>query len=235
MFSIHIIAPSKNTYKNMILKLFDTLVTPLLTYGSSVWGPTLVKVSSGNFKKICDSAIYEKKNMWNFESIYWALGNIQSMMPFLGELGRYPVVIKLLSNGRKLFQRFQNLHDSTPVMSSHQDVIQWPQFFYKTSCLRKRAHCIKRFICTFNNSATKPHPTMKLDYKQAWLKIFHNDGKLRSYAVVKRDFFLWKISSLREYCQSEKILTGLRISSAETASSINPLLKTVYVQCVIRG
>ena len=31
---------------------------------------------------------------------------------------------------------------------------------------------------------------MELNYKQAWLNTIHNGGKLRSYAVFKRDFFL---------------------------------------------
>ena len=109
-----------------------------------------------------------------------------------GELGRYPVMIKVLSNGLKFFQRLQNLPDSTLVKSSHQDVILQPQFFNKTSWLHKLDHCVRRFSCTFNDSATKLQSMMELNYKQAWLNTIHNGGKLRSYAVFKRDFFLEK-------------------------------------------
>ena len=59
----------------MTLKLFDTLVSPISTYGSPVWGPTLVKESSRDFKKICDSAIHEKINV---KEVYIGLGEIFS-------------------------------------------------------------------------------------------------------------------------------------------------------------
>ena len=112
-----------------------------------------------------------------------------------GELGRYPVMIKVLSNGLKFFQRLQNLPDSTLLKSSHQDVILQPQFFDKTSWLHKLYHCIRRFNCTFNDSATKLQSMMELNYKQAWLNTIHNGGKLRSNAVFKLDFSLKSIYS----------------------------------------
>ena len=107
-------------------------------------------------------------------------------------------------------KRWENLQvyigrpKSTPVKSSHQDVILRPQFFNKTSWLHKLYHCIRRFSCIFNDSATKLQFMMELDYKQAWLNTIHNGGKLRSCAVFKRDFFLEKIFTQRVSRQSEK-------------------------------
>ena len=102
--------------------------------------------------------------------------------------------------------------DSTLVKSSHQDVIVQPQFFNKSSWLHNLSHCIRRFSCTFNNSATKLQSMMELNYKQAWLNTIHNGSKLRSYAIFKRDFFLEKYL-LQESLVNRKNLTRLRISS----------------------
>ena len=142
-----------------------------------------------------------------------------------GELGRYPVMIKVLSNGLKFFQRLQNLPDSTLVKSSHQDVILQPQFFNKTSWLHKLDHCIRRFSCTFNDSATKLQSMMELNYKQAWLNTIYNGSKLRSYAVFKRDFFL-EMYLLQESLVNRKNLTRLRISSHKLSVETGRFNKT---------
>ena len=208
----------------MTLKLFDTLVSPILTYGSPVWGPTLVKESSKDFKKICDSAISEKINVKLCKYILGS-GKYSVNDAVRGELGRYPVMIKVLSNGLKFFQRLQNLPDSTQVKSSHQDVILQPHFFNKTSWLHKLDHCIRRFSCTFNDSATKLQSMMELNYKQAWLNTIHNGGELRSYAVFKRDFFLEKYL-LHESLVNRKNLTRLRISSHKLSVETGRFNKT---------
>ena len=141
----------------MTLKLFDTLVTPILTSGSPVWSSTLVKESSRDCKKICDSAIPEKINV---KLCKYMLGSGKYSVDDAGrgELGRYPVIVYVLSNGLKFFQSLQNHPDSTLVKSSHQDVIQWPQFFNKTPWLHKFDHGIRRSSCAFNYSATIVYP-----------------------------------------------------------------------------
>ena len=134
-------------------------------------------------------------------------------------------MIKVLSNGLKFFQRFQNLPDSTLVKSSYQDVILQPQFVNKTSWLHKLDHCIRIFSCTFNDSATKLQSMMELNYKQEWLNTIHNGGKLRSYAVFKRDFFLEKYL-LQESLVNRKNLTRLRISSHKLSVETGRFNKT---------
>ena len=92
----------------MTLKLFDTLVTPILTYGSPVWGPTLVKESSKDFKKICDSAIPEKLNVKLCKYLL-GTGKYSVNDAVRGELGRYPILVKILSHSLKFSQRVEKL------------------------------------------------------------------------------------------------------------------------------
>ena len=146
----------------MTLKLFDTLVTPILTYGSPVWGPTLVKESSKDFKKICDSAIPEKLNVKLCKYLL-GTGKYSVNDAVRGELGRYPILIKILSHSVKFSQRVEKLPDSSVVKLSHQDAVQWSETYKCTSWLHKLDHCIKRFNCTLNDSATKLQHAMEHD------------------------------------------------------------------------
>ena len=86
----------------MTLKLFDTLVTPILTYGSPVWGPTLVKESSKDFKKICDSAIPEKLNVKLCKYLL-GTGKYSVNDAVRGELGSYPILIKNIVTQFEIF------------------------------------------------------------------------------------------------------------------------------------
>ena len=126
---------------------------------------------------------------------------------------------------------------STLVKSSHQDVILQPQFFNKTSWLHKLDHCIRRFSCCFNDSATKLQSKMELNYKQAWLNTIHNGHKLRSHAVFKRDFFLEIIHSKSNSSIGKTLhaLESVPINfGCRQAGSTKPPLKTDYVPCVTK-
>ena len=113
---------------NVAQKLY--FVSANVHYTTPVWGPILVKESSRDFKKICDSAIAEKINMKLCKYILGS-GKYSANCTVRGELGRYPVMIKVSSNIFKSFQRLQNLPDSTLVKSSHQDVILQHQFLIR--------------------------------------------------------------------------------------------------------
>ena len=90
------------------LKLFDSLVTPILSYASEVWGPTyLKKLDKADFRVLCDTHVVEKLNV---KLCKYLLGvNKKSVnSAVLGELGRLPVLIKILSQSFKFWIRTAN-------------------------------------------------------------------------------------------------------------------------------
>ena len=104
-----------------------------------------------------------------------------------------------------------------------------------TSWLHKLDHCIRRFSCTFNDSATKLQSMVELNYKQAWLNTIHNGGKLRSYAVFKRTFFLENYLPQKSLVNRNN-LTRLRISSHKLSVETgrlnqNPFENKLYAMC----
>ena len=90
------------------LKLFDSLVTPILSYASEVWGPTyLKKLDKADFRVLCDTHVVEKLNVKLCK--YLLCVNKKSVnSAVLGELGRLPVLIKILSQSFKFWIRAAN-------------------------------------------------------------------------------------------------------------------------------
>ena len=107
---------------------------------------------------------------------------------------------------------------------SHQDAVQWSETYMCTPWLHKLDHCIKRFNCTLNDSATKLQHVLEHDYKRVWLNTMQNGGKLRAYAIFKHNF------SLENYLLHEILLiakfTRLRTSSHKLAVETGRFNKT---------
>ena len=85
------------------LKLFDSLVTPILSYASEVWGPTyLKKLDKADFRVLCDTHVVEKLNV---KLCKYLLGvNKKSVnSAVLGELGRLPSPWHRLIHGNQVF------------------------------------------------------------------------------------------------------------------------------------
>ena len=109
----------------------------------------------------------------------------------------YIILIKILSHSLKFSQRVEKLPDFAVVKLSHQDAVQWSETYKCTSWLHKLDHCIKRFNCTLNDSATKLQHAMEHDYKQAWLITIQNGGKLSNTQFSNKIFLLKTICFVR--------------------------------------
>ena len=89
----------------MALTLFDSLVLPIISYGSVVWGPLLAqKVNTNNFKNICNDAPIEKLNV---KLCKYLLGVHRKSTndAVRAELGRFPLLIKVLHYSHRFLQR----------------------------------------------------------------------------------------------------------------------------------
>ena len=80
------------------LKLFDTLVLPILSYGGVVWGPIYArKFNIQNFMDICNNSPIERLNV---KMCKYLLGVHRKSTndAVRGELGRFPLLITILNN-----------------------------------------------------------------------------------------------------------------------------------------
>ena len=85
-----------NTRDNikLTIKLFDSLVSPILYYGCEVWAPFLLnKINKNNFQLLCDKSPTETLNVKLCKYIL-GVGKRSTNLAVKGELGRFPLLIK---------------------------------------------------------------------------------------------------------------------------------------------
>lgn len=166
------------------LKLFDTMILPIVTYGSEVWGFENVKIIEKLHVQFCKKIMRLRNSTPNY-MVY-------------GELGRYPIEIeinvkmvcfwnKLISSQDKLsyclYQLMFNMHKNNsytfPWLESIRDV------FNKTGL---------GYI--WNSQDVVPNDWLKSIVKQSlcdqfvqsWSSSLQNSSKGQFYRMFKRDF-----------------------------------------------
>ena len=87
----------------LTIKLFDMLVTPILSYSCEIWAPFTIK-RTFDIMSICDKQPYEKLNVKLCKYIL-GVGKHATNAAVLGELGRYPLTLKLFTQSIKFFDR----------------------------------------------------------------------------------------------------------------------------------
>ena len=113
--------PRENTL--LTIKLFDSLVMPILMYGCEVWGPlALRKVFKMDFKSLCDSLYVEKLNITLCKYVL-GVDKYATNAAVTGECGRHPVAIRLILHCYNYWKRFKLLHEKSFVKNSYIDSI----------------------------------------------------------------------------------------------------------------
>ena len=82
------------------------LVTPILSYSSEIWAPFAIK-KTFDITSICDKQPYEKLNVELCKYIL-GVGKHATNAAVLGELGRYPLTLKFLTQGIKFWDRIRS-------------------------------------------------------------------------------------------------------------------------------
>ena len=103
---------------------FDSMIKPILLYGSEIWGSTMV------YSKLFSKEPNKTKLYFqpNFEKIHlqWCkhmLGTNRrsSNIGVIAELGRYPLIIEVLMNTLKYWIRLRNVDQDTLIYDSYNE------------------------------------------------------------------------------------------------------------------
>ena len=177
----------------LAMKLFDMLISPIISYAGIVWGPCLLgKINHENFMQKCDNAPVEQINI---KLCKYLLGvhKYASNIAVKSELGRFPLMIKILHESAKYLCRIKSMNNNSLVKLScldtglfsneHQNVpsenIYW-------------CHMIMNVMNTFPDCIYSKSG-MQLTYKQNWnsyMDSIGDDNKLRTYKLFKKEFIL---------------------------------------------
>ena len=171
------------------MKLFDMLVTPILTYGSNIWAPTLVKKSNTSFKNVCDSPAFEKLNIKLCKYIL-CTGKYSVNDAIRGELGMFPFMISILAHSFKYLKRLEDMPEGSLLKLSHLDVLQSPHLYNNSSWHNCLVELASRFHCSKHVPASQIRKLMEMQYKELWSQSIQGNSKLRSYVKFKHEFKL---------------------------------------------
>ena len=210
------------------LKLFDSLVMPVIRYGSEVWSIFATKgLNDSNFLKLCDSTVVEKIHV-QFCKYLLGVGKKSSNAGVRAELGRHAILPELLAHSAKFWLRLCNHDPSSLVYKAYLDMHS-----DKTDG-NNWADGIKRIWSEFglggiweNQGSRYRHKSIKLlkqnmvlRYEHHWLAqvglspTFGTVGtKLRSYIQVKHVFGLENYLVAEKNFKRRQHMAKLRISS----------------------
>ena len=110
------------TNVSLSLKLFDTLVMPVLRYCSEVWSVYYIKgLNESNFLKLCDSLVVEKIHV-QFCKYLLGVGKKSTNAAVKAEIGRHAVLPDLLAHSAKYWLRLCTHDPSSLVYKAYLDM-----------------------------------------------------------------------------------------------------------------
>ena len=166
------------------------------------------KVNIQNFMKLCNDLNMEKLNL---KMCKYLLGVHRKSTndAVRGELGRYPLLIKILNYSYRYFQNLQSSSTNSLVKLSclDNDLRTLEQSWY---------NCMNRLVTNFNHSRSFL-TDMQNVYRISWENLMKScTGKLRTYSEFKTDFTLENYI-LQFPMHIRRNLTKLRISAHSLA------------------
>jgi hypothetical protein len=215
---------SSSSY-NCSIKLFTSLIQPILSYGSEVWAPYLLKtLNNTNFLTICDKLPSETLHIKVCKLIL-GVHKKATNNAVRGELGRFPILITMLSLAIKYWWSLNDkcmkgchslvidaLIDNRKLCDT--GIFSWSSGIKGLFNLINRLdiwnkpNCIQR--SSINNVISS---NLELVYSNLWYNHINNlQVKLRSYCLFKKSFSLENYVVMF-YRSARSHFTKLRISA----------------------
>jgi hypothetical protein len=203
------------------LKLFDTLVMPIIRYGAEVWSPFYIKrLNDRNLLDLCEKLPLERIQI-KFCKYLLGVHRKSTDIAVRAELGVYPVLIELLTHSAKYWLHLCNMKQTSLVklayFESHHLKDKLPMW---ATCLQKLWTQFS-LIETWNNQGTRyRHKIINLlvsgilnEYDKSWTtKINADTSKLRTYKLFKTN------PSLENYLCTSSISTRQEFTRLRTSA-----------------
>ena len=180
--------------------MFDRLISPILTYGSEIWGPFFIKLRKesdlSDLYKVFESLPVEKL-LFRFAKYILKVKPNTCSIAVRGELGLFPLMCKILRYSCKNWQRIVSSPLSTFVRKTYAQ-------YYDLACRSKcynYASSIRDILSYFDHESTWTNQKFPYDsiptsltnsfyekYACSWSAALSNSEKLISYRLYKTDF-----------------------------------------------
>jgi hypothetical protein len=212
--------------KSLALKMFDQLIKPILLYNCEIWGnlditPRRPGVSSKSPEETYSSIPQESINISFCKSIL-GVSRRGSNLASMGELGRYPLSVAIISQLIKYAHRLANDPSlkNTLLEKAYKDQKQATGRLRSQSWVVRIEAILKHYNLssilnqhkltkTVSNNITK---TLQNHYKNFWKLQILNSPKLDSYRTFKQDFYYEPYLDYISKQEHQIALTRLRVS-----------------------
>ena len=137
VYKIQSIIKDMNINIRTCLHLFDTLVTPILMYGSEVTCAFNVK---GDSKSIFENVLKSEQELIHIRFCKYLLGvnKTASNLAALGECGRYPIFLRSMKQIWKFIEKCRNCEDDNLLKHAYEEnktlELLWYKFVKNLTC-----------------------------------------------------------------------------------------------------
>jgi hypothetical protein len=209
----------------LTLKLFNSLVLPILHYGCEVWAPFMFKnLNENNYQSLCDSAYIEKLNIKLCKYIL-GVNKKSTNIAVKAELGQFPLTIKALDLAFKFWHRLAFLEPEVLVkkayldtlMTTHKNYNGWSKSLLN---LLQSINLDEIWENQINGESFNVVPikqNLENIYTKQWNTSLSKSSKLKTYYQIKNEFKLENYL-LTLPLKTRRNLTKLRISAHLLAS-----------------
>lgn len=223
-----------NTQINTMLHLFDTLVDPIITYGADIWFPYMFmknknKNNIDTFFEICMSSECPHE-MIHIRFCRFLLGVHKKAMwiPVLGELGRFPLGLRMLSKAISYWAHILETKKDSCVRKIYDSMLQnssensWAQFIQQSLNTLGFNHV------WHNQSTLNVHKLqhalqekLQSEYVKYWSKTkMKGCSRLKFYSTFNNTYeiqpYLVKITNVKERNALSKLRTSTHSLRIET-------------------
>ena len=235
---------SKKIYNPQLsLKLFDSIVRPILTYGGEVWAQDFM--SSVNFeKKPWEQTPFEKLNTKTCRNILGIRAN-SSGIAAKAELGRYPIILYLVNQALKFYTKIA-LDEDKLVYKALQSEIQLHHNSEHSWIKAMEYFASKAGNASFTSNVANI-PTTIASIQDIYVKNFFQvinrnvgvDGKsgnkLRTYALMKKEYkledYLMADLSRKKATNLAQLRTSAHNLAIETGRYARPAVPSSERKC----
>ena len=216
------------------IKLFESLVKPILLYGSESWGAglykfeQLLKIEKGKTKLYFDNPLEKLQMKW-YKGLL-GVNRKATNIAVLAELGKYPVAIDIATNIIKYWLRIVNFDTSALIYECYTDNVILLQGQNKCwlNAVREILHATGfHQVWLDQNTQDKTHLAAdvrkKLEeiYQEQWKLDLWDDSrgndsqgnKLRTYRKFKEEYKIEPYLTRVKDTKTRKDITRLRISA----------------------
>ena len=215
----------QNIKPNITMQIFDSIISPILTYGAEIWFPNTLNIHGefefDNFFKACISGKFSHENLHTkFCKQILGIHKRAMTLPTLGEMGRYPLTLKIV---KQLITFWVHIVESNPksyIKIMYNDMIQndtnnkWLQTIQNILHKIGFGHIWKN-QGTFNVKRLNYAIQDKLEqlYEQFWFCQKQTYSKLKFYNMTTKQYRLETYLTNCSNINHRKSFCKLRTSS----------------------